>query len=51
MNLKILTYVYFVSQRHTIYFRRQYYILANNVCFGIKLPQFIFQLIAFSNII
>ena len=37
MNLKILTYVYFVSQRQTIYFGRQYCILVNcvlwKVCF------------------
>lgn len=55
MNSKILTYVYFVSQRQTIYFGRQYCILVNcvlwNVCFGVKLPQFIFQVATFSNII
>ena len=41
MNLKILTYVYFVSQRQTIYFGRQYCILVNcvlwKVCF-LRLP-------------
>lgn len=55
MDLKLLTYVYFVSPRQTIYFRRQYCILVNgmlwNVSFGIKWAQFIFQVATFNNVI